>query len=72
MSKRYLTKSRFKSALECPTKLYYTRKDKEYADKSKKDKFLSALAEGDIRLESLQSTTTPMGLRYYQSGTMSN
>ena len=46
MSKRYLTKSRFKSALECPTKLYYTRKHKEYADKSKKDKFLSALAEG--------------------------
>lgn len=30
---RYLTKSRFKLAEECPTKLYYTRK-KEYPDKS--------------------------------------
>ena len=30
---RYLTKSRFKLALECPTKLYYTGKP-EYLDRS--------------------------------------
>jgi hypothetical protein len=27
MSNRYLTKSRFKLAMECPTKLYYTGKE---------------------------------------------
>jgi hypothetical protein len=36
---RYLTKSRFKLATECPTKLFYTRK-KEYADQSLEDSFL--------------------------------
>ena len=61
MSKRYLTKSRFKSALECPTKLYYTRKDKEYADKSKKDKFLSALAEGGYQVGELAKYYHPNG-----------
>jgi len=30
MSKRYLTKSRFKLAVECPTKLYYAGKENEY------------------------------------------
>lgn len=29
---RYLTKSRFKEALECVTKLYYTKKEEEYAN----------------------------------------
>ena len=61
MSKRYLTKSRFKSALECPTKLYYTRKYKEYADKSKKDKFLSALAEGGYQVGELAKYYHPNG-----------
>ena len=61
MSKRYLTKSRFKSALECPTKLYYTRKHKEYADKSKKDKFLSALAEGGYQVGELAKYYHPNG-----------
>jgi hypothetical protein len=28
--KRYLTKSRFKLAMECPTKLFYTGKSGEY------------------------------------------
>ena len=43
---RYLTKSKFKSGLECLTKLYYTGKKKEYADQKIDDKFLQALAEG--------------------------
>jgi len=42
---RFLTKSRFKLASECPTKLFYTKKD-EYADLSKDDTFLEALAQG--------------------------
>ena len=43
---RYLTKSRFKLALECLTKLYYTKKEKEWADKNNDDTFLQALADG--------------------------
>ena len=43
---RYLTKSRFKSGLECVTKLYYTGKKNEYADQKMDDKFMQALAEG--------------------------
>lgn len=42
---RYLTKSRFKIALECPTKLFYTGKH-EYANQSLDDPFLQALADG--------------------------
>ena len=42
----YLTKSRFKLAVECPTKLFYSGKDKAYFDKNKGNDFLSALADG--------------------------
>lgn len=50
---RYLTKSRFKLALECVTKLYYTKKEKEYADESLDDSFLEALAEGGFQVGEL-------------------
>ena len=50
--KRYLTKSRFKLGLECPTKLYYTNK-KEYANQKKGDDFLEALAQGGFQVEEL-------------------
>ena len=43
---RYLTKSRFKTGLECVTKLYYTGKKNEYADQKLDDAFLKALADG--------------------------
>jgi len=33
----YLTKSRFKTALECPTKLFYTDKENIYANKKSED-----------------------------------
>jgi len=49
---RYLTKSRFKLATECETKLFYTRKD-EYADQSMEDEFLQALAEGGYQVGEL-------------------
>lgn len=43
----YLTKSRFKMALECPTKLYYSMKGStEYYDKNEDSEFLQALADG--------------------------
>jgi len=49
---RYLTKSRFRLALECITKLYYTRKQ-EYADESIDDPFLEALADGGFQVGEL-------------------
>jgi len=49
---RYLTKSRFKLALECPTKLFYTGKP-EYVDSSTDNSFLAALAEGGYQVGAL-------------------
>ena len=50
---RYLTKSRFRQAIECPTKLYYTKKDKLYANTKEEDTFLKSLAEGGFQVEEL-------------------
>jgi hypothetical protein len=46
---RYLTKSRFKLGLECPTKLYYT-KNAEYNDNNEVDPFMQALARGGYQV----------------------
>lgn len=43
---RYLTKSIFKLALECPTKLFYAKKSNGYFDKNEDNDFLQALADG--------------------------
>jgi len=62
MSKpRYLTKSRFKLALDCPTKLFYTRK-KEYENSSETDTFLEALAQGGFQVEELARMEYPDGI----------
>ena len=50
---RYLTKSRFKLALGCETKLFYTKKKDVYADQSLDDSFLLALAEGGFQVGEL-------------------
>lgn len=42
----YLTKSRFKLALECPTKLYYANSKNGYFDKNRDNDFLQSLADG--------------------------
>jgi hypothetical protein len=47
-----LTKSRFKTALECPNKLFFTSK-KEYANNKSEDPFLQALASGGFQVEEL-------------------
>jgi hypothetical protein len=60
-SPRYLTKSRFKLALDCPTKLYYTRKE-EYKNKSDSDSFLEALAQGGFQVEELARMDYPDGI----------
>jgi hypothetical protein len=57
---RYLTKSRFKLALNCPTKLFYTRK-KEYEDTSETDSFLEGLAQGGFQVEELARMYFPDG-----------
>ena len=58
---RYLTKSRFKLALSCPTKLFYTRKD-EYEDASETDSFLEGLAQGGFQVEELARMYFPEGV----------
>ena len=58
---RYLTKSRFKLALDCPTKLYYTRK-KQYEDTSETDSFLEGLAQGGFQVEELARMYFPDGI----------
>src|SRR6201986_175476 len=58
---RYLTKSRFKLALECPTKLYYTGKKNIYYDGKLDNEFLKALAEGGFQVGELAKL-------YYKGG----
>src|SRR5665213_3379409 len=59
---RYLTKSRFALAAQCPTKLYYTGKP-EYVDTSADDTFLAALAEGGYQVGQLACLMHPGGVR---------
>jgi len=56
----YLTKSRFKMATECPTKLFYTSK-KEYANTQLDDPFLAALADGGFQVGELSKCYYPTG-----------
>ena len=61
MTPRLLTKSRFKQAMECPNKLFYTRK-KEYANRKLEDSFLEALAQGGFQVEELARMEYPEGI----------
>ena len=62
MSPRYLTKSRFKTATECPTKLFYTQKPKEYGNLNNDNTFLESLAEGGYQIGSLAKLLYPNGI----------
>jgi len=57
---RYLTKSRFKIGLECPTKLFYTKKS-QYLDNKLNDGFLAALAKGGFQVGELAKCYFPGG-----------
>ena len=59
-SERLLTKSRFKIARECPTKLFYTSK-REYPSTKDNDNFLQALAEGGFQVGALAKEYFPEG-----------
>lgn len=48
-----LSKSRFKLALECPTKLYYAGRRKEYRNTNADNDFLKALADGGHQVGAL-------------------
>ncbi len=58
---KLLTKSRFKLGLECPNKLYFTKKP-EYADQKQENPFLMALAEGGFQVEAYARLKYPDGI----------
>lgn len=58
---RYLTKSRFKLALECPTKLFYAGKT-QYANQKLNDPFLAQLADGGFQVGALAKLYFPGGV----------
>ena len=57
----YLTKSRFKLALECTAKLFYND-NKQYANKAFDDKFLEELARGGFQVGALAQCYHPGGV----------
>lgn len=59
---RYLTKSRFKLAVECPTKLFYCGKSEEYQDTMKGNDFLAMLADGGHQVGALAKLRYPGGI----------
>jgi len=65
-SPRYLTKSRFKLAAECPTKLYYSGKRDEYYDTLSNNEFLAMLAEGGYQVGELAKYRYPEGIEIEQ------
>jgi len=62
---RLLTKSRFKMALDCPNKLFYTKKRKAFTDKSVDDAFMEALAEGGFQVGELAKCYKPGGVNVF-------
>ncbi|MFN1835273.1 DUF2779 domain-containing protein [Balneola sp. MJW-20] len=57
---RYLTKSRFIHALDCPTKLYY-KENEEYVSAEEDNEFLKTLAEGGMQVGELAQLYFPEG-----------
>lgn len=60
MKPRYLTKSLFKLAVECPTKLFYAGKQ-EYNNTMREDAFLKMLADGGFQVGELARLMYPGG-----------
>ena len=57
-----MTKSRFKIAVECPTKLFYVGKQDEYRDAMGENDFLAMLAEGGYQVGALAKLRYPDGI----------
>jgi len=64
---RYLTKSRFKLAIDCPRKLYYVNKT-EYGNLKENDEFLKSLAEGGYQVGELAKLYYPNGHNIIDNG----
>jgi hypothetical protein len=64
---RYLTKSRYQLARECPTKLFYTGK-REYANTKLDDEFLAALADGGFQVGELAKLLYLNGIEVSAAG----
>lgn len=62
IKKRYLTKSRFKLATDCPTKLFYTGKAHEYENTMQDNTFLEMLADGGYQVGALAKLRYPEGI----------
>jgi hypothetical protein len=60
--RRYLTKSYFKIAVECPTKLYYTGKESVFWNPKQEDTFLQALADGGFQVGEMATMLYPQGV----------
>ena len=65
---RYLTKSLFKLAVECPTKLFYANKKEEYGDIKREDEFLAMLAKGGYQVGELAKLRYPDGIEIEGQG----
>jgi len=63
---RLLSKSRFKLALGCPTKLYY--KLKRYPSLKDEDPYLSFLADGGFMVEAIARALFPKGIEVSAAG----
>lgn len=58
---KYLTKSRFKQAVECPKKLFYTS-NPDYKNSKNDDVFLQSLADGGFQVGELAKLLYPEGI----------
>ena len=65
---RPLTKSRYKLALDCPTKLFYTKKEEKYPNTQNEDNFLQSLAEGGYQVGELAKCYYPGGYDITEAG----
>lgn len=61
MTRRFLTKSRFKVGYDCPTKLHY-QDNKEYGNNNVDNAFLHALADGGFQVGELAKYYHPGGI----------
>ena len=59
---KFLSKSRFKLAAECPTKLFYTGKPQLYRNLKQEDSFLAMLADGGYQVGELAKCFYPTGV----------
>jgi hypothetical protein len=62
MGPRYLTKSRFSLAVQCPTKLYFADRPHEYKNLKREDSFLQMLADGGFQVGALAKLLYPDGI----------